>query len=547
MKDIHLDSGIAGKFTKHSESKEKSVKKDRRAESRPWRVRAGQVRFSTVPGGLNPGGRQRQADTEDARATDNTAAGTGAQGRTVLEYALDYHSRGWSPVALHPESKRPTQDDFLNVILTKDEIQEHFARNNVNIGIVLGEASGGLVDVDLDIPEAVRLATHFLPETAQFGREHNRGSHLLYVAHGAALTRFYCPGLGMIVEVRGKGGQTVFPGSLYAGKGPEMAYKGEPILWEHDVAPVEMNLADLTVRAGKLAAAAVLLHHWENGVRDNLAVAACGAALYAGWSAEEADDFVAAIAEAAGDESRQWEKGAHLSRKLKQGGRVPGAKKLAEIIGKEKADRVVEWMSLGHVEKEWPDPKPIHVTLQPVPAFNSDMLPEALRGWIMDEAFRMPCSPDFIAAAALSTLGSLIGTQCTIRPKTNDNWLVVPNIWGAAVGDPGTMKTPAISAAAKPQDRLMVLARENHKGAMGAFDVKKVIHDAQDDAITARIKDVTKGKKGAKNESLDDLAAELTQHRRNIPEKPTMRRYQTNDTTVEKLGELLLREPETVS
>jgi hypothetical protein len=34
-----------------------------------------------------------------------------------------------------------------------------------------------------------------------------------------------------------------------------------------------------------------------------------------------------------------------------------------------------------------------------VPAFDADtLLPEALRGWVMDEADRMPCPPDFIAA-----------------------------------------------------------------------------------------------------------------------------------------------------
>ena len=41
-----------------------------------------------------------------------------------------------------------------------------------------------------------------------------------------------------------------------------------------------------------------------------------------------------------------------------------------------------------------------------MPAFDADtLLPDALRAWIMDEAERMPCPPDFIAAAALVALG----------------------------------------------------------------------------------------------------------------------------------------------
>jgi hypothetical protein len=45
-----------------------------------------------------------------------------------------------------------------------------------------------------------------------------------------------------------------------------------------------------------------------------------------------------------------------------------------------------------------------------VPAFDAEtLLPEALRAWIMDEAERMPCPPDFIVAAALVALGSIVG------------------------------------------------------------------------------------------------------------------------------------------
>src|SRR4029453_2681290 len=39
----------------------------------------------------------------------------------------------------------------------------------------------------------------------------------------------------------------------------------------------------------------------------------------------------------------------------------------------------------------WPQPKPITAELKPVPAFDAEtLLPASLRGWIMDEAERMP-------------------------------------------------------------------------------------------------------------------------------------------------------------
>ena len=83
--------------------------------------------------------------------------------------------------------------------------------------------------------------------------------------------------------------------------------------------------------------------------------------------------------------------------------------------------------------EEWPEPQPIQAPLHPVPAFDPEtLLPEALGGWIMDEADRMPCPPDFIAAAALVALGSIIGARCAIRPKARDDWMIVPNLWGGS-------------------------------------------------------------------------------------------------------------------
>jgi hypothetical protein len=66
----------------------------------------------------------------------------------------------------------------------------------------------------------------------------------------------------------------------------------------------------------------------------------------------------------------------------------------------------------------WPAPKPIIAELKPMPAFDTEtLLPEALRAWIIDEAERMPCPPDFVAAAALVALGSIVGARCAMKPR----------------------------------------------------------------------------------------------------------------------------------
>ena len=137
----------------------------------------------------------------------------------------------------------------------------------------------------------------------------------------------------------------------------------------------------------------------------------------------------------------------------------------------------------------WPATKLINAELKPVPPFDPEtLLPEGLRGWIMDEAERMPCPPDFIAAAALVALGSLIGARCAMKPKAFDIWLVIPNLWGAIVGDPSAKKTPAWGAALGPLNRLIAKAVEEQKEASLAYDTDKMVFDAEHEAIAARIR-----------------------------------------------------------
>jgi len=195
----------------------------------------------------------------------------------------------------------------------------------------------------------------------------------------------------------------------------------------------------------------------------------------------------------------------------------------------------------GHGGPGWPAPKPILAALRPVPAFDPDtLLPEALRGWIMDEADRMPCPPDFIAVGALVALGAIVGARCSIKPKARDSWLIVPNLWGGIVGLPSAKKSPAIGAALKPLDRLIARAMEAHRADIEAFDADQTVFEAKKEAIEFRIKAAAKDtKKG----DLDSIARELQGHRQQAPEAPTLRRYKSNDTTVEKLGELLRENP----
>ena len=66
--------------------------------------------------------------------------------------------RGWVAIPIPRESKKPTLSGWQDRTLQDVDADEDFADND-NLGVVLGDPSGGLVDIDLDCPEAIRAAS----------------------------------------------------------------------------------------------------------------------------------------------------------------------------------------------------------------------------------------------------------------------------------------------------------------------------------------------------------------------------------------------------
>jgi hypothetical protein len=189
----------------------------------------------------------------------------------------------------------------------------------------------------------------------------------------------------------------------------------------------------------------------------------------------------------------------------------------------------------------WPNREPIHAELKPVPLFDpTALLPEALRPWIMDEAERMPCPPDFIAAAAIVMISSIVGARCGVKPKSHDSWIVVPNLWGGVVGLPSTKKSPAIAAAMKPLGRLIEIVQKIHKNELHEHAKKKAIHDIKVKAMEARLLAAIRG---GKSEDQEKATRALQELRDEEPTPPIVPRFKSNDSTIEKLGELLRDNP----
>jgi hypothetical protein len=177
--------------------------------------------------------------------------------QALRNIVVDYVRRAWAPVPIPTRAKAPKIRGWPALRIKEADVPRYFDRE-CNVGILLGEPSNGLVDFDLDCPEAIRLAPKHLPPTgATFGRASKPSSHWLYRIEGSAPTiKLKDPLTGkMLVELRGDGGQqTVFPGSVHEG--------GETIEWAEGGEPSTVDYLALCQAAKTLAAACLIRRYF---------------------------------------------------------------------------------------------------------------------------------------------------------------------------------------------------------------------------------------------------------------------------------------------
>lgn len=194
----------------------------------------------------------------------------------------------------------------------------------------------------------------------------------------------------------------------------------------------------------------------------------------------------------------------------------------------------------GAEPEGWPLPRAIAADLPPAPVFDGKtLLPPQLAEFVFDEADRMPCSPDYVAAALVVSLGSVIGARCALKPKRRDDWIVTPNLFGGAVGDPATKKSPAMNAALRFLDRLEAKESERHAERMKVHQAEMAAFGARQAAITASMKKAASSQAG--DMKMEAAVAEL--QALEPPQEPMQRRFKTNDGTVAKIGDILVGSP----
>lgn len=214
---------------------------------------------------------------------------------TAVETVQRYVQLGFRPIPIRFKTKEPLVAHWPELKVEPSDIESVFGGRQINIGIVLGAASGGLVDVDIDDPEALRFAPIFLPSTGMiFGRASRPRSHWVYQAADAGRRRSYDDRFeGSIVEVRGTGHQTVFPGSVHE--------SDELVRFDEDGVPAVTDWETLVRAARKIAIATMLRKDWTSGHRHRTALAVSGVLANANWTKDEVRQLIETVAIDASD------------------------------------------------------------------------------------------------------------------------------------------------------------------------------------------------------------------------------------------------------
>jgi Protein of unknown function (DUF3987)/Toprim domain len=183
-----------------------------------------------------------------------------------------------------------------------------------------------------------------------------------------------------------------------------------------------------------------------------------------------------------------------------------------------------------------PDWLPLRPIISPLPAvspFDADLLPPALRNYVLDVSDRQQAPPDFAAVACLCGLAAIAGNEVRIKPKAHDDWEVVPNLWGGIIGRPSAMKSPAMRAALAPVFAIQDRARLDWETAKKEREIDAAMNDlGAKDAAKAAAKAIKEGDR-------ERARRLLAEHAEGIGENAPCPRLIVNDASVEKLGELL--------
>jgi putative DNA primase/helicase len=180
----------------------------------------------------------------------------------------------------------------------------------------------------------------------------------------------------------------------------------------------------------------------------------------------------------------------------------------------------------------WPEPEPLGGELPTVQACDIALLPESLRPLVEDTAERMQVPLDYPAVAAVLCLAGATNRRATIQPKAEDtSWVVVPNLWGGIIAQPGLMKSPVISTITQPLTRIEALWRAEYESTVSNYKQQQEETELRQSAWREQYKASQKSGKMAPVRPDDSIAS------------PICQRLITQDATFESLHQIMSENP----
>lgn len=275
----------------------------------------------------------------------------------VAATAIEALARGLQPIPLRTRDKSPAfagWTDYSWDTDDLDEIEARFAKwaseGQSNLGLLLGQRGGRLIDVDLDHPSAQRFARGLLPPTPMMsGRPARPRSHYWYIAREdtpiPSTRRYKLPSGEVTIELRADRMQTVIPPSIHP--------SGDVYMWEHEPfggesGPAVVDGRILQVQVNFVALLAVLHDCWpREGSRHDAYLALAGGLLRHGssvhpWWRRNLGPLIEYLAEQTHDDSdsRIAEVYDTTIKRLESGLKVQGFPTLAGIVGEDSVDMI---------------------------------------------------------------------------------------------------------------------------------------------------------------------------------------------------------------
>ena len=238
---------------------------------------------------------------------------------------------------LAAEQKTPVHNSWQTDTKSFDEVWDAHQANKSNIGLVLGNTSG-VMDIDCDSVEAVALMHHLADSyLGHFKRSHDSAHYLFLCEEGGKTVQLKHPDGGVMIELRGDGGQTMVPPSTHP-NGQQLSMKD----WHSDASPHQYDsLYRIVHRVGVLG---LLMRGWHIGSRHQLSLSFAGLCQSLGILYDDTYDMMQLLCHVTHDEEENSRLNNVKVTYQRPIGSNVGFSGLCDALGKACAEKVSDWL-----------------------------------------------------------------------------------------------------------------------------------------------------------------------------------------------------------